>query len=1138
MTNNHTKAFSGIAILLALIFSPLLHAQSNAVSDDLDRILRQKDSLINEGLEPEALELMIKSQQLAYVNSNPEILAEIAISIVNLKAQLALTKQKPGQTDLTEVRSAYDSLLAAFEENPQIGALQTSEVYISLAQLASQDARDTTQIPLLYKALGLLTEDTPEQMRTKARIYYALAHLKLTRQGNRIEAAHYYTKSLRADSLASKSDIVLRAENYRSLGLVAYYEGQGAKTQAYLKKAMSTLAQAPDHAANKTKASFTLSLMLAAQARRNQQPDSIVHWGKQAVTVLEDMQRPPPGLLSQAYNNLSGNYFLKGDYVNANEFADKALEIRRKILSPDHPSMANSYSQKANAIAAGFGQYDKARALYEEAYRIAEKNYPPYHPTRLTYITNLVYVYNSMRMYEKSLEIAKKGLHIALGPEKKENFDAARHYQDLGSIFSHLGDSENSFAHYAKALEIYTKFLGANHYEVATIHYEIGENHYLNRAYDKSISSLEKAMNIFEAGKMTRNIHFVKLLDALSRNHLEKGQLALADKYISASIETNLRDSGKAAELHSLSVDDVLYSQLFIEEIIIKGYLEHRKYLKTGDIEYLNLAQKYFSKSQSLINELLLKGTYQADQLNLIKIASPVAPLGTMVSAELLQADQSPEAYDNLFQFMESSRAITLKMVGLKNANLASNAISEDLTNLESLLRTRIVRKQGEITNAYLQSNRQEADRLQGELFLIRQSRDSLVEVIKTTHPRLYSLSFESLNLSLDEVQMKLGSDQMIVMYQRAENTLFTLLIEQDKVSLEKTPVTNDFDSLLVNFSKHLLASDTEAFQSVSNQLSTILLSPVKDQIKGKSLIIAPDGLMWNIHFDLLKTPDTNDYLLQQNAISYAYSVNLLFQPKEKKQNRAKMLAFSFDNGQEAETSLSLFRNSSVSNLPGTVEELKSIAALISGDYLYGNQASEANFKDKAPNADVLHLALHGKVDDQNPDNSKLFFSKTNRDSLEDGNLYPFELYEMNLNAQLAVLSACETGSGKILNGEGIMSLGRAFQYAGVNSLVLSQWEVSDAATPEIMESFYAHLKQGMPKDEALRQAKLSFLENANNVSANPLYWGSFFILGNPDPINLADKGFASRYWLLMILLTAMVFYIAVRIRKRKVISS
>jgi len=232
---------------------------------------------------------------------------------------------------------------------------------------------------------------------------------------------------------------------------------------------------------------------------------------------------------------------------------------------------------------------------------------------------------------------------------------------------------------------------------------------------------------------------------------------------------------------------------------------------------------------------------------------------------------------------------------------------------------------------------------------------------------------------------------------------------------------------------------------------------------------------------------------------------------------------------------MSAFRDKQV-QLPGSRIEIRNIAQLVKGDYLYGKAASEKTFKKLAPAYQVLHLAVHGITDDGDPENSKLDFF-TEPDSIEDGELHAFELYGMDLNADLAVLSACDTGNGKIISGEGTMSLDRAFAYAGVNSLLLSRCQISDNFTPEIMKVFYRELKDGKTKSKALRAVKLEFLKNGDNITVKPFYWNGFYILGDNSPIEFKSENLSLNYYfgtaiiILMILLMLRKFILQ---RKQK----
>jgi CHAT domain-containing protein len=224
--------------------------------------------------------------------------------------------------------------------------------------------------------------------------------------------------------------------------------------------------------------------------------------------------------------------------------------------------------------------------------------------------------------------------------------------------------------------------------------------------------------------------------------------------------------------------------------------------------------------------------------------------------------------------------------------------------------------------------------------------------------------------------------------------------------------------------------------------------------------------------------------------------------------------------------------------LTHNIQEVLDVSANFDGKTFLRNAATEKAFRTMAGNGNVLHLSMHAFTNDQEPSFSALIFAPG--DSLissdeEDGVLYLHELYDVSLKANLAVLSACETGSGRYAKGEGIMSLGRAFCYAGCENILMSLWKANDNSTSEIMKVFFKNLNEGMDKDEALRQSKLSFINaSKNKFFTHPYYWSAFIFNGDPEPIHsfsVFTKGNMMFMGLSVILLGIVVVLV---VRKRK----
>ncbi len=176
------------------------------------------------------------------------------------------------------------------------------------------------------------------------------------------------------------------------------------------------------------------------------------------------------------------------------------------------------------------------------------------------------------------------------------------------------------------------------------------------------------------------------------------------------------------------------------------------------------------------------------------------------------------------------------------------------------------------------------------------------------------------------------------------------------------------------------------------------------------------------------------------------------------------------------------------------------ICQIIEGDAYLGLDASEESFKAVVNQYDILHLGMHGIANVENSLYAYLLFNSAS-DSMEDGKLNAYELYNMQINAQLTVLAACETGFGKLEKGEGIMSLARAFQYAGCPSIVTSLWKADGRSTGDLMMRFYTYLDEGENKSLALQRSQKEFLKSAPPDQTHPYYWATFILIGDDQPI-------------------------------------
>ena len=258
-----------------------------------------------------------------------------------------------------------------------------------------------------------------------------------------------------------------------------------------------------------------------------------------------------------------------------------------------------------------------------------------------------------------------------------------------------------------------------------------------------------------------------------------------------------------------------------------------------------------------------------------------------------------------------------------------------------------------------------------------------------------------------------------------------------------------------------------------------------------------------------------NHFLVHQYAFSSLFSIQTLLQntPSVSTPDTAnfKLACFGLDfkdttlwRQSTPKTGISSKKNNILSNAE---PEVKGIASQFNGRFYFNKTATKAAFLKDAPQYDFLHITTHGYPEG-------LVFQKTNAaDSLHEVSIG--DIYSLPLHARFTFLSACETGQGKLTEAEGVMSLGRAFSYAGSQSVIMSLWSIPDGATSDIAQSFYRYYHQGLPKDVAEQRAEIDFLHTASDAQSHPNHWAALTIIGDMSPLEGQTTGSKSWVWYL-----------------------
>lgn len=819
---------------------------------------------------------------------------------------------------------------------------------------------------------------------------------------------------------------------------------------------------------------------------------------------------------SQSYTGV--DYYNLGDMNKALEYEQKAFALKKRILPPEHPDLAFSYKLLGLYKLRQTSGANEAVEYLEENLRINLNLYGKMDARTVDAYHNLSSALNAATRYDESLKMSQEALKIQK-MIKGNDFMTGAIYTAIAFNLSELGRLEESIAIYNDMIDLLNNseedlsVLNVNSRTgLALIYEELGE-------YAKAEKYLREAADYCVRVYGPENYRLINIY--LNISYLVKDQGRILDA---------LEMSQKSIDLNSYNTNlfsgDALPLRLIAksQSSLVKAYIHRSRLLLEKQSKHkghdLSEFWQTFERSVDYFNSWTSE---QANSLDIISLQTTNKTLYSVgIDALWLNDSLVNDREENLrmWQFSERSKAVNQKLNDQKRQVNYPLASTQQIRDEQQTADANI----SHYKSLTLNGNRH--DSVRAGLFNALQMKKELEQRLKSEFPKDYSLTHLSNDIPHSTLKAFLGDNQTIIDYFIAEENLYAFVINENDIHSFRFDWSEELQNEVSGFKTLLISDSTNKFQSVSWNIYQKIFKPLEEKISGSNVIIVPDRSLWNLNFDLLLTKPANDqhvknnYLIQKYAISYSYSTGLLLN-NQKEKSKKQVLAFAYAENDLIDPKVKNMRDSPKGDLPGTARELRSLESSLDGEFYFGEDANEWRFKQSASGFAILHFALHGEVDDQDPDNSKLFFTG-NGQSDEDNTLHTFELYNMSLNADLAVLSACNTGSGKINDGEGVMSLGKAFQYAGVNSVLLSQWEVSDATTPVIMSSFYKNLQEGKSKSESLRQAKLEFLESANNITENPYYWGSFFIIGNPKSIDLSSKN-DSWYWVLGLLILITV---------------
>ncbi len=878
--------------------------------------------------------------------------------------------------------------------------------------------------------------------------------------------------------------------------------------------------------------------------------DSGIYFFNKALDALSKAQPTPqnkyyrPAIIQ---NNIAGIYGVQGKTTAGIAAMKATINYLKLFLSTKepHPKKQNAieFQFEATDNLAGIykelGDYQQAQDLLTYSYQQKQKQLPAGNDAVFKSEVLLGQLYYAMREYDKAVQLLNSGLAgfatadgdylfwqadatstLALLYEaKKDNVAATRFYEKADSLYeeSLQGEYDNIYLDFLtnaasffaangqlqtainkanKGYAYIVKTQGAQTLQASAQLANLSDVYFLGNRYPQALSYADKALTVINTIVHKSN----NLLDSVNAE-LQKPKLILTRAKAQYSLLPVKNVANLAALLKELEEGLILLERRKSvignsdnEGLLIADHEELLQFIKTLNLELFRL-----TKNTGYIDRMV--GLHESGLYNRIRSRLDIAT--NLQFVDVPPAAQATE--------QKLTAAIT-------------TALSGSGTHDENM-------------KAY---------------FTATERRNQYQETIRNKYPRYYKMRYGSIFKSIADIQQWIPDGTTVIRYFYIGKDLYALVADRKQKQLYALPgkLINEQIAALP-----LYSMDAVKTGDLLSSLYQQLWAPLSATVIQKRVIIIPDGILYNLSFETLTPQKTTAFrelvsksLLAKYVISYRYSLLLLGPPENKPAFTENFVAFAPGFTDEVKSG---YRSSikagedvdrnylSLLPQPFTIDLAAKTQKFFGGDAYLNNQSTTAIFKANAGHHTIIHVGTHAESNNLHPEYSRLIFAKNTMAKDEENSLFLPDIYSCDLTSSLTVLTACESGKPGYRDGEGMISLAHAFNYAGSECILTGLWKIDEQVSTILIDQFYKNLSAGMPKDEALQQAKLSYLQKSSGRTAAPQYWAGLVLMGDTSPLKLEPKKSYSYYWIAgaAVVLSLLLLYVQRRVRKSKLMA-
>lgn len=792
------------------------------------------------------------------------------------------------------------------------------------------------------------------------------------------------------------------------------------------------------------------------------------------------------------------------------------------------------------------GESQTAESYYQRAWRLADTliAYPDYQRANIQDALGAVY-------YQQGL-VDKAGRWFQSAYEEKQELyerqraEMAQSLYNLGLIARERKNDTQALEYFRKAEKIRAVVLGKQHPKRADALYELGELSWIGKN-EEAIRYWNEALHIYQQSYGLPHHHSLETVTRLAQAYADLQQPDSLQRYLQMawSSAVGLEESPKdILSSDSLSLQQYHPLVLDLINLHLRILVLKKNALDTEDLtlayRILQTAQEWLPNFQALFNDAALRESVSAQIQDVFR-------QGAMLAHYALSKKISIEVWQNmLLSCVESSRGSTIRAAFRDRQAIRFAGVPDSLTAQGEELQSKL-----QFVLARLQEDVNEDARIQLALKQqsILQDWQQYQQLLKENYPQYFQIRYQRQPLQLQNIQQQLGSQDQLVAYFYLDSALLAVNINEDAMMSKWLSMPQGWEDSLRNY-QQLMKKQQEADRQarLGYFLYQHLWEPLELSEQSTIKVLA-DGPLHYLNFETLLTePPANQgenshrpWLIRRHAVYYGHSLEQQADLSIRQKGKVLGIAPGFsqqlkdrylDEIPPQQTPDSVFL--SWLRTPWSLDFVNQLQAEGWGKALTETTATEQQFQQQAHYAEILHFGTHARLKNEQPLYSFLALTPEPTAN-EDGYLHTYELYSQTLQARLAVLTACETGLGAYRQGEGVLSLAYAFRYAGCPSVLYSLWSIDDQQTNEIILRFYKNLREGMSYVNALRAAKLDYLDKSGRELQLPYYWAGLVLTGD----NLSYRSGADPYlfWLAglsLVLASTLIFRKMLREKRAK----